>query len=76
MKEKRRILKSMLAKLRNDFNLSIAEVGRNDILRQAELGAAIVVNESAYGHSVMDKVINRIASRSDALLADYSLETY
>jgi len=66
----------MLARLRNDFNLSIAEVGRNDILRQAELGAAIVVNETAYGHSVMDKVINRIARTPDALLADYSLETY
>lgn len=76
LKEKRRILKSLLTRLRNDFNLSIAEVGRNDVLRQAELGAAIVANDSAFAHQVMDKVINRIAAGSNAILADYALELY
>ncbi len=76
LKEKRRILKSLLTRLRNDFNLSIAEVGRNDVHRQAEIGAAIVANDSSYGYQVMDKVISRIAAGSSAILADYSLELY
>jgi len=76
LKEKRRILKSLLARLRNDFNISVAEVGRNDVLRQAEVAAAIVCNDSAFGHQVMDKVIRRMESGNDYLLDDCITESH
>jgi len=76
LKEKRRILKPLLTRLRNDFNISIAEVGLNDVLRQAEIAAAIVCNESAFGHRVMDKVLNRVEAGSELIVADYVLESY
>jgi len=43
LKEKRRILKSLLARLRNDFNVSIAEIADNDVHRMATVGA---INET------------------------------
>lgn len=76
LKEKRRILKSLLTRIRNDFNVSVAEVGDNDRHRTASLAAAIVTNDSGYGHEVLAKVVNRIEGNPDVILADYGMESY
>lgn len=76
LKEKRRILKSMFAKLRNSFNLSIAEVGHNDVLRTATVGAAVVSNEAAFGDKVIAKVIDRIESNPQVIVGDVHTERY
>ncbi len=65
-----------MTRLRNEFNLSIAEVGSNDAWRQSELGMAIVVNDVAYGHQVIDKAIRKIELNPDVLLTDIQTETY
>lgn len=76
LKEKRRILKSLLAKLKNKFNISIAEIDDNDILRKAVVGAAIVSNKSSFGDQVIAKVIDEIKKRPDLVLIDYQTENY
>lgn len=75
LKEKRRILKSLMTRMRNDFNISISEVADNDVPRSATIGAATVSNSNRFGHQVMDKVIARIAAHPDVILGDYRLET-
>ncbi len=75
LKEKRRIVKSLTTKLRNKFNISIAEVDDNDIYRSAIIGVAIVSNSSSFGHQVASKLINRIETDSTVVLSDYSTET-
>lgn len=76
LKEKRRIIKSLMARLQNKFNISIAEVEENDRHRTAVIGAAVVSNDAAFGDSVMAQVVNQVQSSSDAILADYSTEVY
>jgi uncharacterized protein YlxP (DUF503 family) len=76
LKEKRRVIKSLVSRLRNDFNISIAEVGNNDVLRSALLGAAIVSNSSSFGHQVISKVVNRIDATGEVVIVDYSTEVY
>ena len=76
LKEKRSIIKSLMARLRNKFNISIAEVAEQDCPRSAVLGAAIVSNDSAFGNSVIAQVINQVQLNSDAILADYTTEVY
>jgi uncharacterized protein YlxP (DUF503 family) len=76
LKEKRRIIKSLMARLQNKFNISIAEVAEQDRHRSAVLGAAVVTNDSAHGDSVMSQVINHVQNNHDAILADYSTEIY
>jgi len=76
LKEKRRILKSLMARLRSDFNVSIAEVGDNDSPRRAIIGSAVVSNSSKYGHQVMAKLVNRVQADPQLVLADYQTETY
>ncbi len=76
LKEKRRILKSLLTRLRNNFNISISEVADNDVLRSATLGAAIVTNKTAFGDQVIAKVVDKISSNSEIIVLDYQTEIY
>lgn len=76
LKEKRRILKSLLTRLKNKFNISIAEIDDNDVLRKATIGAAIVSNKSSFGDQVIAKVIDNIRKRYDMVLIDYQTENY
>jgi len=76
LKEKRRIIKSLIARVRNDFNVSISEVGDNDAHRNATIGAAIVSNDSAFGHSVIAKVVDKVRGMGELEILDYSTETY
>ncbi len=48
----------MITRLRNTFNLSVAEVGSNDIYQRAEIGFALVGNNSALINSKIDKIFN------------------
>ncbi len=42
LKGKRKVVKSIISRLRNNFNVSAAEVGANDIYQRAEIGFALV----------------------------------
>ncbi len=76
LKEKRRIIKSLMAKVRHSFNVSIAEVDENDALRTAALGAAVVANRSGYAYQVMAKMVSKIEQSPDVILMEYHTEIY
>ncbi len=62
LKAKRHILLSLKDRLRNKFNLSVAEVGEHDLWQKAVLGLACVANEGAYVNKVLDQALNLIRS--------------
>lgn len=75
LKEKRRVLKSLLARVQNDFNVSVAEVGSNDAWQHAVLGVVSVSNDQGYVHRLLTKVVRSIErGRFDAQVADYEIE--
>ncbi len=76
LKEKRRILKSLMAKIKNKFNVSIAEVANNDILRSATLGAAVVSNSTAFGDRVVAQIVNQIENSSELIIKEYTTEIH
>ncbi len=76
LKEKRRIIKSLITRAQNSFNVSIAEVDENDSHRTAILGAATVANNNRFAQQVMNKLINKIETNHEVILADYNLESY
>lgn len=57
LKDKRSILKSMMARLQKQFNISIAEVDDHDIWRIATIGIACVSNHSNRVEEVLDGII-------------------
>lgn len=60
LKDKRQVIKSVMAHLRSSFNVSAAEVGEHDIWQRAELGIAVVASDTAYANAVLDKIIDHL----------------
>jgi uncharacterized protein len=75
LKDKRSITKSMLARLRNTFNVSAAEVGFLDQWQSAGIAVTTVSNSSQHVNEVLHNVINWIeANFPDALLVKQEIE--
>jgi len=58
LKSKRKIVKSIVSRIRNNFNVSIAEVGSNDIHQKTEIGFALAGNSRMLINSKIDKIFN------------------
>jgi hypothetical protein len=58
LKSKRKIVKSIIARLQNNFNASVAEVGSNDVYDESLIGFAVVGNDRILTNSKIDKVFN------------------
>src|SRR4030042_4512026 len=67
LKEKRGVLSRIIRRTRNEFNVSIAEVGDNDHWRRARIGFSVVGNDKPYINAKMDHILNFI---DQLLLAD------
>ncbi len=75
LKGKRRVLKSLMARVRKDFNVSIAEVDQQDAWQAATLGVACVSSDRTYAHGLLTKVIEAISAyRLDAEVVDFEIE--
>ncbi len=60
LKEKRAIVKSICSKVRNKFNVSIAEVEDQDIHKNIVIGISLVSNNKRIIDSQIDKILNYI----------------
>jgi len=75
LKGKRSVLKSLSARLRKTFNVSIAEVDNNDVWQSASLGVVCVANRSDYAHGLLSKVVEWLeGSHYDIEIVDYEIE--
>ncbi len=74
LKGKRRVLKSILGKVKNRFNISIAEVGSNDVWQRAEIGFAAIGNDRAFINSVIDKALSFIEDLQLGEVTDHRIE--
>ncbi len=60
LKDKRRVVKSLLGRIQSRYNVSIAEVDRLDSRDYAVLGAACVSNSEQHASAVLDSVLRFI----------------
>ncbi len=75
LKEKRRILKSILKRLPQKFNLAVAEVDHHDVWGTAVIGLVTVGNDAARLHSQLQKAVTWLEQqRPDVPIADYEIE--
>lgn len=74
LKEKRQIVKAVIHRLRNEFNVSAAEVGANDIHQRAEIGMAAVGNDRLAINSKIDKMFNFVSDMGLAEVVDTQME--
>jgi uncharacterized protein YlxP (DUF503 family) len=74
LKDKRQVVKSLLAHLRNKFNISAAEVDDLDIWRRATVGVAVVSNDGKFANQVLNKVVDHVESDARVVLDHYEIE--
>jgi len=76
LKDKRRIIKALKDRLRNAFNISISEVGSNDFWQTADLGIAVVANETRFCQSVLSKVVDHVRLFRGCRVVEYETEIF
>ncbi len=75
LKGKRRVLKSITARVRNKFNVSIAEVDDHDLWQLATLGICCVSNNGRQTNEVLSKVVDFVTQgRFEVEILDYEIE--
>ncbi len=57
LKDKRQVLRSLLERLRNRFNLAAAEVSAQEQWSRAVIGLACVSNDHAHARQILDEAI-------------------
>jgi uncharacterized protein YlxP (DUF503 family) len=75
LKDKRQVVKSVVARVRRQFNVAAAEVDSLDDRQLATLGFSCVSNEGRHAEQVLNKVLGYIeGTRLEAEVVDYSIE--
>ena len=75
LKDKRSVLKSLMARLRNEFNLAAAETGLNDAWQSAEISLVTVSNEASYAEGLLNRAVQWIEHhRPDVDVLDTQIE--
>ena len=66
LKEKRMVVKSILAKVRNKFQVSAAETEEQDIHQSIVIAAASIAAHSAQADSIMDEIVRFVEENTEA----------
>jgi hypothetical protein len=75
LKDKRRRLKPLLARLHREFNVSAAEMGLQDSWQEAIISCAMVGNENAHLQSALSTVAAWVKGNwPDGMIVDHRIE--
>ena len=70
LKDKRQISRSLVARTRQRFNTSIAEVDTQDLRQTLTLGAAVVSGDGKRARQMIDEIIRFMEDNTDAELIE------
>ena len=74
LKDKRKIIKSILDSLRHRFNVSCAEVSRHDQWQRATLGIACVNTDQAHANATLSRAIDLMDQVNEAEIINTHIE--
>jgi uncharacterized protein YlxP (DUF503 family) len=74
LKGKRKVVRSMIDKVKSRFNVAIAEVGSNDKWQKIELGISAVGNDRRHIDSSLNRVLNFLDALYLAPIVDTEIE--
>jgi len=76
LKTKRFAIKSIKDRLKNRFNVSVAEIDNGDKWQRASLGIAAVANETKFIASILSKALDLVYGDRRVQVIDSSIEYY
>ena len=75
LKGKRQVLKSITSRVRNKFDVAVAEVANNDSWRLATVGICCISNNKRHTNRVLSRVVDFIVNgRFEVEILDYEIE--
>ena len=76
LKEKRQRVKSIKERLRNRFNVSVAEVDAQGLWQRSELGIVTVATDRSFANRTLSKAVSLIESDQRVEIIDYNIEMH
>ena len=76
LKEKRFVLRSLKDKIRNKFNISVAELDGQDKWQVATLGFAMISNDARYVDSCLANILSFVDQFAGLVVCDSAIEFY
>lgn len=75
LKSKRRVARSITTRIKNQFNVAVAEIDDNNLWQRLTVGVCCVSNDSAHANETLSRVVSFVEySREDLVLLDYETE--
>ena len=75
LKDKRSILKPLLHKLHREFNVSAAELDKNEVWNESIVGCGLISNKKQFAEACLAKIPNFIVRHfSDIEILKYSIQ--
>ena len=74
LKAKRQVIRRIKDRIKNKFNVSIAEVDNNHLWQRTSLGISIVSNDKKFANQVLCLVVDKISQENSAVILDYNME--
>ncbi|MEE3141569.1 MAG: DUF503 domain-containing protein [Chloroflexota bacterium] len=75
LKAKRQIARSVIARIHNQFNVTVAEADDNDLWQRLTLGVCCLSNDTKHANEILSNVVAFVEkSRDDLELLDYEIE--
>ena len=70
LKDKRQVCRSLIDKTRQKFNVSVAEVGTQDVHQTLTVGVAVVSGDAAHARQSLEAVIRFMEENAEAELTE------
>jgi len=74
LKSKRGCVRQIIARIKNKFDVSAAEVGALDLWQRAEIAVAVVGNDRAVINQKLDHILNFVDRLGAAEVRDHKME--
>jgi uncharacterized protein YlxP (DUF503 family) len=74
LKGKRRVLKSLIERVRHKFEAAVAEVGDNDLWQKARIGVALVGNDSQLLEARLQQIMKFMENQHLGEIIDHQVE--
>mgnify|MGYP006278316083 CR=1 FL=1 len=74
LKGKRKVVRSMVDRVKNRFNVAVAEVGANDLWQRIELGVCTVGNDRRHVDASLANVLSFLESLYLAEIVETNME--
>jgi len=74
LKDKRRIIKSIICRIRKNFNVSISEIGHHNLWRSSQLGIAFLTTQTKFSYQVLNKIIDFLQREKGILIVNSKME--